>query len=1011
MPSDKVAFERKYRYFRERFADATEATGDYEPIFYPHVEDSVGALIFASSHACQGWKGLLANLNQYNFREIPHDIIGGIFQKLIAPEERQKFGQYFTHEDIVDVINAFCIRRAGDTVLDPACGSGSFLVRAYHRKAWLGEHRGGGRRHQDTHKTHQELLQEIFGSDIALFPAHLATLNLASRHIEDEVNYPLIRRGNFFEVIENPEEFCRIPMQNAKGEKEPWPVPMPLLDAIVGNPPYVRQELIPKLASIKRGRGENDPSYESRRKNSKEHLQRMVANSWPGLSLTGRSDLHCYFWPVATKRLKEGGYFGFLTSSSWLDVEYGFPLQGWILRNFRLVAIIESLDEPWFEDARVKTCVTILQRCSDSSVRNENVVKFVRLQKPLASILGEHDAHDESARQKASAELRKFIESTNEPYADERLRIITVRQQELWNEGVEAGRVLRQADIEATNGNGADEDESSNGASLLREGESDYQTQQYVAGKWGRFLRAPDIYFKIMRDYGSRFIKLGEIADIRFGIKSGCDAFFMPRDVTKRILEEVKEGLTWKNVGLMTSCPLKDIESGRVRIVQAGDKTLHPIETEYVRPEIHSLMAVDRPMIRAANVDRLVLWVDRPLKELAGTYVASYIRWGSKQTFASNKSKAVPVPERSTCAGRPTWYNLVGTNTGTAFWPMAQQYRHVIPANPESLPCNHNLFYVQPRDLTDPESTVLPAILNCTFMALFKTYYGRYAGTEGNLKTEVVDVKLLHVPSVRGISSRLAAKISTAFVSMQNRNAGRLVEEALMECHTIEGARELASKPIALSEELRQSDRRALDDAVLEMIGVSNVTERKAILDELYLETALHYRQVRVVEIQKQIQRAGGGQRKVTAEDIAVSIWDSLGPAEQGPALINWLHQQDAALACVRIPDGKATALGRGHMFSASGVEFAQGKSRHHEEYAGPAQAALVAVLANLGIQGSVEVPTSETICKQWRKGIEGRLSSAHKRFDELASSRTGDHNLREGAGRLLMQWYVAGRK
>ena len=34
-----------------------------------------------------------------------------------------------------------------------------------------------------------------------------------------------------------------------------------------------------------------------------------------------------------------------------------------------------------------------------------------------------------------------------------------------------------------------------------------------------------------MERYGNRFQPLGEIAAIRFGVKSGCDAFFMPRDV------------------------------------------------------------------------------------------------------------------------------------------------------------------------------------------------------------------------------------------------------------------------------------------------------------------------------------------------------------------------------------------------------------------------------------------------------------------------------------------------
>ena len=79
----------------------------------------------------------LQNLEPFNFKLIPTDILGGIFRRIIDPAERHKFGQHYTNEDLVDVVNAFCIRNAEANVLDPSCGSGSFLVRAYHRKAWL----------------------------------------------------------------------------------------------------------------------------------------------------------------------------------------------------------------------------------------------------------------------------------------------------------------------------------------------------------------------------------------------------------------------------------------------------------------------------------------------------------------------------------------------------------------------------------------------------------------------------------------------------------------------------------------------------------------------------------------------------------------------------------------------------------------------------------------------------------------------------------------------------------
>ena len=79
-------------------------------------------------------------------------------------------------------------------------------------------------------------------------------------------------------------------------------------------------------------------------------------------------------------------------------------MQSWVLTNFKIHAILESNAEPWFEDARVKTCAVILQRCDDPAERNAQLVKFVRLDAPLKTILGERP--DENARQTAAEEFR-----------------------------------------------------------------------------------------------------------------------------------------------------------------------------------------------------------------------------------------------------------------------------------------------------------------------------------------------------------------------------------------------------------------------------------------------------------------------------------------------------------------------------------------------------------------------------------------------------------------------------
>ena len=155
-------------------------------------------------------------------------------------------------------------------------------------------------------------------------------------------------------------------------------VDIPRLDAVIGNPPYVRQEQIRKAKNGK-----------APEQGTKEYYQDLVRRE-AGADLSGRSDIHCYFWPHAASFLKEDGYLCFLTSSQWLDVEYGFHLQDWILRNFEIVAVFESIDEPWFVGARVATTVTILRRQEDAARRMTNTVRFVQLRRPIREIL----AHD-----------------------------------------------------------------------------------------------------------------------------------------------------------------------------------------------------------------------------------------------------------------------------------------------------------------------------------------------------------------------------------------------------------------------------------------------------------------------------------------------------------------------------------------------------------------------------------------------------------------------------------------
>jgi methylase of polypeptide subunit release factors len=950
-----------WAHLQRLFARAVKESGDYEPLFYPAEKDWAGRQVFEGAGAIAAWQRALNGIERYDFGQIGSDVVGKVFQRLVSPEERHRWGQHFTGDDAVDLINAFCIREADGAVLDPACGSGSFLVRAYYRKQWL-----------RPYKPHVELLSELFGCDISLYPAHLATLNLAAREINDEANYPRIARRDFFDV-EPTKPFCRLPPNHTE-------IALPRLRAIVGNPPYVRQEKI----------GE------------KEKVAKVAGSRWHGLRLSGRSDMHCYFWPAATALLEENGYFGFLTSSSWLDVEYGFALQKWVLQNFKLVAVMESAAEPWFEDARVKTCATILQRCEKPAERGENLVRFVRVKRKLAEIIGERNEVEE--RFAAFDELRDKILSVDDFFEDDSIRVIAKPQRELWQEGLRAAGVLSSGT--AAQGGSAsvedDGDEEDNTEEI-----TELALGDYAAGKWGRYLRAPDLYFEIMREFGTSFVPLGELVTIRRGITSGCDAFFMPHDITREAL--AFEGSEREFKGRYGGASRAEVMSGTVKIVRAGDGSVHPIDAEYLKPEVHSLMSIERPVVTVADLDRVVLLVDQPLEELKGRWVGSYLRLGEKSTFDS-RSTGVPVSERSTCAARNPWYDLTkSVKQGFAFWPMAQQYRHIIAHNRDSLICNHNLFDLLSDD-SDDEHVLTAAILNSTLVALFKTFYGRFAGTEGNLKTEVIDVNLIEIPDPRKTQPKMRTRILEAFGRISRRSAGRLVEEQLMACHSPEQAAKIASGPIVLPDELRQADRRELDDAVFELIGVKDAKRRRELVERLYEATAAHFREIRVVEIQKMVQKSKSKARRYSVEEIANDAWEAVYYKDE-PSIAEWIANWPGAKARLVIPpEGEPRLLDSSSMFDREVVYFGKERNAPRVACTSRAQAELVARMAELGMRGSIEVAEGEGECRQIVDELEARLKAAETEFETLASERVAEEKKRAEIVAILRRWRIRGK-
>lgn len=287
------------------------------------------------------------------------DIAGTLYQEVIPKERRHSMGEYYTPPRVADLITQLTVDDPTDYVFDPACGSGGFLISAYHRLKKIGS------------LDHASILSQLGGVDINRFPAHLSAINLAVQDLEsytDEVN---IEVSDFFET--RPDD-TRLGRQAAstegsgqefvdKGEDGGLQLIEELggVDALIGNPPYIRSANLTNIDKIR------------------SHL----ANE--GVSadfLPENCDIYVYFLTHGTEFLADDGRLGFITSDSWLQVRFGEHVQQFILDNYEIEAVIK-FDRQVFDDALVGSCVTILQKQEEDEARNSNVVKFLRIKKEM----------------------------------------------------------------------------------------------------------------------------------------------------------------------------------------------------------------------------------------------------------------------------------------------------------------------------------------------------------------------------------------------------------------------------------------------------------------------------------------------------------------------------------------------------------------------------------------------------------------------------------------------------
>ncbi len=186
---------------------------------------------------------LILRFNAYDFSGLSEEILGDIYQTFLPTAKRKRLGEFYTPAAIVDWLLEQTVFSHGEgKLLDPSCGSGSFLVRYVHRCLQDAKTRG-----LDADVVLQELQTTVWGFDLNPFAAFISHFQLMWALVRfkpstNPVNVPQIHVYNLNSLLR---ESDLVPLLGegflAPGSAErdggQWKY-------IVGNPPYIRAERV-----------------------------------------------------------------------------------------------------------------------------------------------------------------------------------------------------------------------------------------------------------------------------------------------------------------------------------------------------------------------------------------------------------------------------------------------------------------------------------------------------------------------------------------------------------------------------------------------------------------------------------------------------------------------------------------------------------------------------------------------------------------------------------------------
>jgi type I restriction-modification system DNA methylase subunit len=314
---------------------------------------------------------VLFTFNPYNFNKVNRDVLGKLYEKYLDREERKRLGEFYTPEEVIDyILDAVDYTPEseieGTKLLDPACGSGGFLVRATNIFVEKLKNHGF-----NAETILRKLQESIYGFDINPFACHLAETNLFFQVInlihQAKKNNPdfVMDKFNIYQTdsLRIPEE--KVELSLFPGEISEYLIDTDIVkriklkqgefkdgfDFVVGNPPY-------------------GIIFDKKEKNSLKIIYSV---------LVPNCDIYTAFIQFALRLCNQQGVFGFIVPNTYIHGPYFEKLRKLILSKACIKEIVDFGSFRVFDDPNVFNSILILKKNILLKEKEKNILYHQRL--------------------------------------------------------------------------------------------------------------------------------------------------------------------------------------------------------------------------------------------------------------------------------------------------------------------------------------------------------------------------------------------------------------------------------------------------------------------------------------------------------------------------------------------------------------------------------------------------------------------------------------------------------